>query len=39
MNDLQALFKTKQNYTEFLEEMTKEDVPLPLVIKSKVRRT
>ncbi|XP_026806993.1 uncharacterized protein LOC113549738 isoform X2 [Rhopalosiphum maidis] len=39
INELQALFKTKQNYTEFLEEMTKEDIPLPLVIKSKVRRS
>lgn len=37
MNDLQTLFKTKQNYTEFLEETAKEDIPLPLVIKSKIR--
>eukprot|EP00102_Acyrthosiphon_pisum_P022408 XP_016659618.1 PREDICTED: uncharacterized protein LOC107883658 [Acyrthosiphon pisum] len=39
INDLQALLKTKQNYTEFLEETTKEDIPLPLKIKSNVRRT
>ncbi|XP_022179782.1 uncharacterized protein LOC111040257 [Myzus persicae] len=39
INDLQALLKTKQNYTEFLEETTKEDIPLPLEIKSNVRRT
>lgn len=39
INDLQALLKTKQNYTEFLEEATKEDIPLPLKIKSNVRRT
>ncbi|KAF0767882.1 DRBM domain-containing protein [Aphis craccivora] len=39
MNDLQTLFKTKQNYTEFLEETAKEDIPLPLVIKSKIRHT
>ncbi|XP_060871287.1 uncharacterized protein LOC132945530 [Metopolophium dirhodum] len=39
INDLQALLKTKQNYTEFLEETTKEDIPLPLKIKSNARRT
>lgn len=39
INDLQALLKTKQNYTEFLEETAKEDIPLPLKIKSNVRST
>lgn len=37
MNDLQDLLKTKQNYTDFLEETTKEDIPLPLEIKSKAK--
>lgn len=34
MNDLQALLKTKQNYTDFLEETNKDDIPLALEIKS-----
>lgn len=38
MNDLQALLKTKQNYTEFLEETNKEDVPLALEIKTNEKR-
>lgn len=34
MNDLQTLFKTKQNYTDFIEETAKEDIPMVLDIKS-----
>lgn len=38
MNDLQALLKTKQNYTEFLEETNKEDTLSMLEVKPNERR-
>lgn len=39
MNNLQALLKTKQNYTDFLEETNKEDdIPLALEIKSNEKK-
>ncbi|VVC38277.1 Double-stranded RNA-binding domain [Cinara cedri] len=37
LNNLQALLKTKQNYTDFLEETNKDDIPLALDIKSHKR--
>lgn len=38
MNDLEILLKTKQNYTDFIEETTKEDIPLVVDIKSNEKR-
>lgn len=38
LNSLQALLKTKQNYTDFLEETNKEDIPTALDIKSSKKQ-